>query len=60
MRKPRYYWRAVNKKEDPIHTECLRVVMENPEEDEWARDNKEKTPSNQTFLIYHYLSYARK
>ena len=41
MRKARYYWRAVNKKEDPILTECLKVVMENPEEDEWARDIKE-------------------
>ena len=41
MRKARYYWRAVNKKEDPILTECLKVVMENPDEDEWARDIKE-------------------
>ena len=38
MRKARYYWRAVNKKKDPILTECLRVVLENPEGDEWARD----------------------
>jgi len=33
--KARYYWRAVNMKHD------LRVVLENPEEDEWGRDIKE-------------------
>jgi hypothetical protein len=33
--KARYYWRAVNMKHD------LRVVLENPEEDEWAKDIKE-------------------
>jgi len=41
LRKARYYWRAINKKQDPILTECLKEAMENPEEDEWARDIKE-------------------
>ena len=41
LRKARYYWRAVNKKQDPILTECIKEVMENHEEDEWAKDIKE-------------------
>ena len=41
LRKARYYWRAINKKQDPILTECLKETMENPDEDEWARDIKE-------------------
>ena len=60
MRKPRYYWRAVNKKEDPIHTECLRVVMENPEEDEWARDNKEIEDAIKSNIPDLSLSQLRK
>ena len=60
MRKARYYWRAVNKKKDPILTECLRLVLENPEEDEWARDIKEIEDAIKSNIPVLSLSQLRK
>ena len=34
LRKARYYWRVVNKNQDPMLANCLKAVLENPEEDD--------------------------
>ena len=60
LRKARYYWRAVNKKKDPILTECLRMVLESPAEDEWARDIKEIEDAIRSNIPELKLSQLRK